>query len=113
MSEEKTNGNFKVSGKTSGAPTAEPKRRVAKPSMYKVRLLNDDFTPIDFVTYVIQKFFHKSIDESMSITMQIHKTGSAICGLYTKDVAETKVGIVNDYARKSQHPLKCTLEEQA
>ena len=109
MSEDKTNGNLKASAST----VSEPKKRAVKPSMYKVRLLNDDFTPIDFVSFVVQKFFNKTADESVSITMQIHKSGSAICGLYTKDVAETKVGIVNDYARKSQHPLKCTLEEHA
>ena len=109
MSDDKTNGNFKLTG----APVREPKKRAVKPSMYKVRLLNDDFTPVDFVSYVVQKFFNKTADESLSITMQIHKSGSAICGLYTKDIAETKVGIVNDYARKSQHPLKCTLEENA
>jgi ATP-dependent Clp protease adaptor protein ClpS len=105
MREEKPNSRL------SGAIVAEPKRRVTKPSMYKVRLLNDDFTPMDFVVYVVQKFFHKSHDESLSIALQIHNTGSAVCGFYTRDVAETKVGIVNDYARKSQHPLKCTLEE--
>ena len=85
--------------------------RVTKPSMYRVKLLNDDYTPIEFVIYVVQKFFHKTYDESMAISLQIHNIGSAICGFYTRDIAETKVGIVNDYARKSQHPLKCTLEE--
>ena len=109
MNDDKTNGN----SKTSGVTVSEPKKRLVKPSMYKVRLMNDDFTPLDFVSYVVQKFFNKNADESARITSQIQKTGSAICGLYTKDVAETKVGIVNDYARKSQHPLKCTLEEYA
>lgn len=108
MSEDKTSNS-----KLSEGVVSEPKKRIAKPSMYKVKLLNDDYTPIDFVVYVVQKFFHKSHDESMAITLQIHNGGSAVCGFYTKDVAETKVGIVNDYARKSQHPLKCTLEENA
>lgn len=109
MSEDRTNDGIKFSSGLS----VEQARRLTKPSLYKVRLLNDDYTPMDFVSYVIQKFFNKSESESQSITMQIHKTGSAICGLYTKDIAETKVGIVNDYARKSQHPLKCTIEENA
>lgn len=102
-------------GKTgiSGAAVAEPKKHLSKPAMYKVMLLNDDFTPMDFVVYVVQKFFHKNHEEAMGITAQIHTGGSAVCGFYTKDVAETKVGIVNDFARKNQHPLKCTFEENA
>ena len=95
----------------SGAIVAEPKRHITKPSMFKVVLLNDDYTPMDFVIYVVQKFFHRTHDDALSIAMQIHTTGAAVCGFYTKDVAETKVGIVNDFARKNQHPLKCTLEE--
>lgn len=103
-------------GTSNGAQSsllAEPKKHLTKPSMYKVVLMNDDYTPMDFVIYVVQKFFHKSHDEGVGITMQIHTTGSAICGFYTKDVAETKVGIVNDFSRKNQHPLKCTIEENA
>ena len=95
----------------SGAGLAEPLKHITKPSMFKVMLLNDDYTPMDFVVYVVQKFFHKNYDESMNLTMQIHASGSAVCGLFTRDVAETKVGIVNDFARKNHHPLKCTLEE--
>ncbi len=109
MSEDKTNNGIKFSS----GPTVEPGKKTIKPSLYKVRLLNDDYTPMEFVSFVVHKFFNKSDAESLSITMLIHNSGSAICGLYTKDVAETKVGIVNDYARKSQHPLKCTLEENS
>ncbi len=98
---------------TTGAVVAEPKKHITKPVMYKVMLLNDDFTPMDFVVYVTQKFFHKTHDEALALTMQIHNSGAAVCGFYTKDVAETKVGIVNDFARKNQHPLKCTLEENS
>ena len=106
MSEEKTT-------RAVSSAVVEPKHRVTKPSMYKVQLLNDDFTPIDFVIYTVQKFFHKTHDDALGIALQIHKSGSAVCGFYTRDVAETKVGIVNDYARKAQHPLKCTFEENA
>lgn len=111
MREEPTKNDMPA--KFSAALINEPKRKVTKPSMYKVKLLNDDYTPVEFVAYVVQKFFHKTHDESLMISMQIHNSGAAICGFYTRDVAETKVGIVNDYARKSQHPLKCTLEENA
>ena len=103
----------KNTSKSSGSLVVEPKRHVTKPSMYKVVLMNDDYTPMDFVVYVVQKFFHKSQDEAVRITMQIHTAGFAVCGFYTRDVAETKVGIVNDFARKSHHPLKCTIEENS
>ena len=115
---EKNTGINASTGNTTGnkaqfsdAVVAEPVQFATKPSMYKVVLLNDDFTPMDFVVYVVQKFFHKNYDESMNLTMQIHASGSAVCGFFTRDVAETKVGIVNDFARKNHHPLKCTLEE--
>ena len=97
----------------SGAVVADPVQFATKPSMYKVVLLNDDFTPMDFVVYVVQKFFHKPYDDAMAITMQVHSGGQAVCGFFTKDVAETKVGIVNDFSRKNNHPLKCTIEENS
>lgn len=85
---------------------------LAKPSMYKVMLLNDEYTPVEFTSYVLQKIFHKPQIEASQICMQIHREGLAVCGFFTRDVAETKVGIVNDYARRSHHPLKCTFEEE-
>ncbi|PIR31906.1 MAG: ATP-dependent Clp protease adapter ClpS [Alphaproteobacteria bacterium CG11_big_fil_rev_8_21_14_0_20_44_7] len=90
---------------------AEPEAVLSKPSMYKVVLMNDDFTPMEFVVYILQKFFHKSHEEATGLTLQVHGEGAAVCGFYTRDVAETKAGIVNDFARKSQHPLKCVFEE--
>jgi len=84
---------------------------LAKPSMYKVLLLADDYTPTDFVQTVLQKFFHKPQIEAAQLTTQIRAEGLAVCGFFTRDVAETKVGIVNDQARKSHHPMKCTFEE--
>jgi len=111
MSETGKNNGEAPRNEITGAAIAEPLKHITKPCMYKVVLLNDDYTPMDFVVYVVQKFFHKNYDESMNLTMQIHASGSAICGFFTRDVAETKVGIVNDFARKNHHPLKCTLEE--
>lgn len=83
----------------------------AKPSMYKVMLINDDFTPVEFVISIMQKFFHRSYEDSVSATMQVHNEGVAVCGYFTRDMAETKVGMVNEFASRNQHPLKCTFEE--
>lgn len=87
-----------------------PKPRLAKPSLYKVILLNDDFTPMDFVIHILIKFFRKSETEASRLTLQVHHQGSAVAGVYTHEVAETKVYLVNDYARKNEHPLKCIME---
>ena len=83
---------------------------VRKPSMYKVLMLNDDYTPMDFVVSVLQSFFSKSKEESTSIMLTIHNHGVGICGVYPFEVASTKVNQVNDFANSHQHPLKCTLE---
>jgi ATP-dependent Clp protease adaptor protein ClpS len=91
---------------------AEAELLLAKPSMYKVMLLNDDYTPMEFVAFILQKFFHKSQTEAVSLTNQINAEGAAVCGFYTRDVAETKSGFVNDFSRRNQHPLKCTFEEE-
>ena len=84
---------------------------VREPSMYKVLMLNDDYTPMDFVVNVLQSFFSKSHEESTDIMLTIHHKGLGICGVYPFEVATTKAGQVNDFARSHQHPLKCTLEK--
>mgnify|MGYP002780085741 CR=1 FL=1 len=89
---------------------AKPKTR--KPSLYKVLLLNDDFTPMDFVIDVLQKFFHKSPEEATAIMLKVHTTGVGVCGVYTYEVAETKVSQVIDFGRQHQHPLQCTMEKE-
>lgn len=95
----------------SGTQTlVRPDQRLSEPSFYKVLLLNDDFTPMDFVVHVLQKFFSRSIEEATQIMMQVHQQGSGVAGVYSFEIAETKVFVVNDYARKSKHPLKCTME---
>jgi ATP-dependent Clp protease adaptor protein ClpS len=87
-----------------------PKTR--KPSMYKVMLLNDDFTPMDFVVHILEKFFNKTRQEASDIMMQVHRRGVGVCGLYTFEIAETKVTQVMDFARTHEQPLQCTMEKE-
>ena len=82
-----------------------------KPSMYKVLLLNDDYTPMEFVVYVLQRFFSKNADDATKIMMHVHQNGVGICGVFTFEVAETKVSQVMDLARQHDHPLQCTMEK--
>jgi len=88
--------------------TSRPK--LAQPRMYKVILLNDDYTPMDFVVNVVIKFFNKSEAEATRIMLRIHEHGKAICGIYTKDVAESKVAQINNYTRVCEYPLLCCTE---
>tara|TARA_B100000315_G_C14244000_1_gene436605 strand:+ start:103 stop:432 length:330 start_codon:yes stop_codon:yes gene_type:complete len=82
-----------------------------KPSMYKVLLLNDDYTPMEFVVYVLERFFNKQSEEATQIMLHVHQRGVGICGVYSYEVAETKVTQVMDFARQNEHPLQCTLEK--
>jgi ATP-dependent Clp protease adaptor protein ClpS len=90
----------------------KPRPKTKKPSMYKVLLLNDDYTPMEFVVHVLEQFFRKPQEEAMEIMLHIHQRGVGICGVFTYEVAETKVVQVTDYARKHQHPLQCTMETE-
>ncbi|AUX72258.1 ATP-dependent Clp protease adapter ClpS [Erwinia pyrifoliae] len=81
------------------------------PSMYKVILNNDDFTPMEFVIDVLQKFFSYDIERATQLMLTVHYQGKAVCGVFTAEVAETKVAHVNKYARDNEHPLLCTLEK--
>ncbi|MXV43719.1 ATP-dependent Clp protease adapter ClpS [Saccharibacter sp. 17.LH.SD] len=90
---------------------ASRKTRLAHPSMYKVVMLNDDYTPMDFVIYLLERFFGKNRNEATSIMLEIHNQGSSVCGIFTYEVAETKVNQVMELARQNQHPLQCTLEK--
>lgn len=85
--------------------------RTKPPPRYQVILLNDDFTPMDFVVDVLMRFFSKTSNEAMTIMLQVHTMGKGICGVYTKDIAATKVSVVMQYARMHQHPLLCTMEQ--
>ena len=88
------------------------KPKTKKPSMYKVLLLNDDYTPMEFVVHVLERFFNKSHSEAERIMMHVHRRGVGVCGVYTYEVAETKVTQVIDFARRNEHPLQCTLEKE-
>lgn len=95
----------------SGALTLT-RTRTKKPSMYKVLMLNDDYTPMEFVIDVLQHIFQKNREEATKIMLHVHQKGVGVCGVYTYEVAETKVTQTVDYARKNQHPLQCTLEKE-
>ena len=88
------------------------KRTTQKPPLYKVIILNDDYTPMEFVVYILQRFFNKSIEEATQIMLHVHQNGLGICGVFTYEVAETKVTQVMDLAREHQHPLQCTMEKE-
>ena len=85
--------------------------KVKKPSLYKVLLLNDDYTPMEFVVHILEKFFSKSREDAVEVMLHVHRHGVGICGVFTYEVAETKVTQVMDFARQHQHPLQCTLEK--
>lgn len=86
--------------------------KTKRPSMYKVLMLNDDYTPMEFVIIALQRFFHMSFDQASQIMMTVHRQGVGICGVFTYEVAETKVNQVMDFARQHEHPLQCTLEKE-
>lgn len=85
--------------------------KLKMPPLYKVVLLNDDFTPMDFVIEVLMDFFSMTEEQATQVMLHVHTQGVGICGVFSKDVAETKVEIVNNYARENQHPLMCAMEE--
>ncbi|MBM86482.1 MAG: ATP-dependent Clp protease adapter ClpS [Rhodospirillaceae bacterium] len=89
----------------------QSKPKTKKPSMYKVIMLNDDYTPMEFVIHVLERFFSKNRDEATNIMLHVHQRGVGVCGTYTYEVAETKVTLVMDFARQHQHPLQCTVEK--
>jgi ATP-dependent Clp protease adaptor protein ClpS len=106
----RSNDNDKHDGQTGVVTRTRPKTK--KPSMYKVLLLNDDYTPMEFVVHVLERFFGKTREDATSIMLHVHQKGVGICGVYTYEVAETKVTQVMDFAAKHQHPLQCTMEKE-
>ncbi|WP_366657155.1 ATP-dependent Clp protease adapter ClpS [Fodinicurvata sp. EGI_FJ10296] len=86
--------------------------KTKKPAMYKVLMLNDDFTPMEFVVHVLERFFSMSREEATRIMLHVHHRGVGLCGVFTFEVAETKVTQVMDFARQHQHPLQCILEKE-
>ncbi len=83
-----------------------------RPPMYKVIILNDDYTPMDFVIDVLESFFYMSSEKATQVMFQVHTEGKGICGVFGRDLAETKVAQVNDFSRQNQHPLLCTMETE-
>jgi ATP-dependent Clp protease adaptor protein ClpS len=99
-------------GGSGTAVITQTRTKTKRPSMYRVLLLNDDYTPMEFVVHVLQRFFNKDTDEATRIMLHVHQHGVGECGVFTYEVAETKVTLVMDFARKHQHPLQCVMEKK-
>jgi ATP-dependent Clp protease adaptor protein ClpS len=97
--------------RSDGVAVEEAPPKLKRPPLFKVVLINDDFTPMDFVVLVLKNFFGMSEEKATQVMLHVHTRGIGICGLFSKDVAETKVRQVNDFSRKHQHPLMCVMEE--
>jgi ATP-dependent Clp protease adaptor protein ClpS len=112
MADRKPGGNNDGAGNGIGsAVVTQTKPKTQKPSLYRVLLLNDDYTPMEFVVYVLERFFNKSREDATRIMLHVHQHGVGVCGVFTYEVAETKVSQVIDTARRHQHPLQCTMEK--
>jgi ATP-dependent Clp protease adaptor protein ClpS len=105
------NGTGGDDGNGSGV-ALQTRTRTKRPAMYKVLMLNDDYTPMEFVVHVLEKFFTKTRQEATEIMLHVHRRGVGVCGVFTYEVAETKVNQVTEFARRNQHPLRCTLEKE-
>ncbi|MDJ0878965.1 MAG: ATP-dependent Clp protease adapter ClpS [Halieaceae bacterium] len=97
-------------GDDSGLAVQEAKPKLKKPPLYKVILLNDDYTPMEFVVEVLEIFFRMNREQATQIMLTVHTQGKGVCGIYTRDIAETKMNQVNQYSRDHQHPLLCEVE---
>lgn len=113
-------GHTKMTGNGEGGDERGPSTGLAvksrpktkKPAMFKVLLLNDDYTPMEFVVQVLEQFFNKTQEEATRIMLHVHKRGVGLCGVFTYEIAETKVMQVMDFARRAQHPLQCRMEPE-
>ncbi|MBI3771541.1 MAG: ATP-dependent Clp protease adapter ClpS [Gammaproteobacteria bacterium] len=94
-----------------GLAIQEARPKLKRPPLYKVLLLNDDYTPMEFVVQVLERFFSMNREKATQIMLHVHTRGVGVCGVFSRDVAETKVAQVNDFSRENKHPLKCTMEE--
>ena len=103
---DRKNGNGSGTG-----VVVQTRTKTKKPAMYKVLLLNDDYTPMEFVVHILERFFGKSTEEANRIMLHVHRRGVGICGIYTYEIAETRVKQVMHFARRHQQPLQCTLEK--
>jgi ATP-dependent Clp protease adaptor protein ClpS len=110
MSNTNRRPDFEDGSGTSVVSKTRPKTK--RPSLYRVLILNDDYTPMEFVVHILEKFFQKGREEATQIMLHVHQHGVGECGIYTYEVAETKVTQVMDFARKHQHPLQCVMEKK-
>jgi ATP-dependent Clp protease adaptor protein ClpS len=94
-----------------GLTVQEARPKLRRPPLFKVLLLNDDYTPMEFVVQILETFFGMNREKATQVMLHVHTRGVGVCGVYTRDIAETKVQQVNDYSRNHQHPLMCTMEE--
>ncbi len=95
----------------SGLTVQEARPKLRRPPLFKVMLLNDDYTPMEFVVQVLETFFAMTREKATQVMLHVHTRGVGVCGVYTRDIAETKVIQVSDFSRSHQHPLMCTMEE--
>jgi ATP-dependent Clp protease adaptor protein ClpS len=109
---DKNNGTGREDREAGSGVMIKSRPATRKPAMYKVLLLNDDFTPMDFVVHILEKFFSKTRAEATDIMLHVHRRGVGLCGIYTYEIAETKVTQVMDYARAHEQPLQCTMEKE-
>ncbi len=93
-----------------GLSVLEAKPELKQPTMYKVVLLNDDYTPMEFVVILLEKFFGMNREQATQVMLHVHSQGKGVCGVFTKEVAETKVALVNGHSRDNEHPLLCDME---
>jgi ATP-dependent Clp protease adaptor protein ClpS len=110
MSNDENRGNEPGGPVTSVITKVKPKTK--RPNLYRVLILNDDYTPMEFVVHVLEKFFQKNIEAATEIMLHVHHHGIGECGVFTYEIAETKVTQVMDFARKHQHPLQCVMEKK-
>jgi ATP-dependent Clp protease adaptor protein ClpS len=103
-------GDFVPDDHDGGLAVLESKPKLKRPSMYKVMLLNDDYTPMDFVVEILEVFFSMGREQATQVMLTVHVHGKAVCGIYTRDIAETKSAQVNQYAKEHQHPLLSEIE---
>jgi ATP-dependent Clp protease adaptor protein ClpS len=108
-------GDGKVGDGGNGTGTGlvtKTRPKTKKPSLYKVLILNDDYTPMEFVVHILERFFNKNRDDAVQIMLHVHRHGVGVCGVFTFEVAETKVAQVIEFSRRHQHPLQCTMEKE-
>jgi ATP-dependent Clp protease adaptor protein ClpS len=99
-------------GRPENGVLLQTRPKTKKPSMYKVVLLNDDYTPMEFVVHILERFFNKTRQEATDVMLHVHRRGVGICGVFTFEVAETKVAQVMDFAKANEQPLQCSMEKE-